>query len=74
MLVPSRPIYLTQQHDRFLRSHYFPGLSVSQLAQDFRTHFLPGFPRKGWINNPLMVERIIANRLSDLGLRNRMQT
>lgn len=67
-----RPSYLTQPMDRFLRSHYFPGLSVSQLADDFHSHFAHG-PRKGWMNHPPMLERIIANRLSDLGLRNRME-
>jgi hypothetical protein len=66
-----RPSYLTQQHDRFLRSHYFPGLDLSQLADAFRSCFAHG-PRKGWINNPPMLERILANRLSDLGLRKRM--
>lgn len=66
-----RPNYLTQQHDRFLRANYFPGLDLSQLADAFRSQFAGGH-RNGWINRPSMLERIIANRLSDLGLRKRM--
>lgn len=82
MIVATRPRYLNQQMDRWLRDNYFPGLSVSQLSGDFVDKFIPkhqpqgsrGFAPGGtsWMRCPSTVERILANRLSDLGLRRRM--
>jgi len=56
----------TRAHDDVMRAEYFPGLDPLAL--------LPGLRKVGRVpwNDPRMAERAICNRLSELGLRNRM--
>ncbi len=64
-LVPVKSKW-TRQHDAVMRSEYFPGLSPLMLLPSLRCA-----GRVPWCD-PRMAERAIINRLSELGLRNRM--
>jgi hypothetical protein len=52
--------------DAFLRAEWFPGLGIAQVVDAFVRRF-----PKGRRAHEIM-ERLIANRLSELGVRNRM--
>ena len=52
--------------DAFLRAEWFPGLGLAQVTEAFSKRFPRGRRAQE------MMERLIANRLSELGLRNRM--
>jgi hypothetical protein len=65
-LVRTRSLRFTPEMDAFLRAEWFPGLALAQLAQAFAEHFPKG--RRA----AAMMERLIANRLLELGVRNRM--
>lgn len=64
-LVPKKSKW-TRQQDAVMRAEYFPGLAPIMLLPSLR---LAG--RIPW-NDPRTAERCIINRLSELGLRNRM--
>ena len=66
-LVPKRSRRFTPEMDAYLRAEWFPGLGLAQLSCAFGERF----PRRG-PGQPAMLERLISNRLSELGLRNRM--
>ncbi len=55
----------THAHDNVMRAEYFPGLDPMMLLYSLR--------KVGCIpaRNPETIARAIANRLSELGLRNR---
>ena len=55
----------TPEMDAFLRAEWFPGLGMAQLT----VAFYERFPMSGF---PSVHEKVIANRLSELGIRNRM--
>lgn len=66
-LVPTRiHTRWTRAHDDVMRAEYFPGLDPMMLLDSLR--------KVGRIptNDPKTIGRAIANRLSELGLRNRM--
>ncbi len=65
-LVPKRSRRFTPEMDAYLRAEWFPGLALAQLENAFSARFTKG--RRAH----QMMERLIANRMSELGLRNRM--
>jgi hypothetical protein len=65
-LARTRSLRFTPEMDAFLRAEWFPGLALAQLAEAFAERFPKG--RRALY----MMERLIANRLSELGVRNRM--
>lgn len=60
----------TRAMDNFLVANYCPGTDTAMVTDELRTKFKDKFLRRGGF---ILTNRLVNNRLSELGLRNRMR-